>query len=1013
MSCRKRLQAVLPWCPRLCLSLVLALVLLPGAQAAVKIYDSELFVNYLYAQFYGRPGESEGISFWRDAIDKNGESPTALVENFFFAPEYQDVVGPIARLYQAGLGRVPDSGGLNYWVGVYRSGVSLEQIATGFLQSAEFVGKFGASLSDAEFVDLLYQFVLGRPGEASGVAFWAEQLGLGASRGLVLTGFSESQENRLLTADRVRVTLLYEGLLGRQVTPDELVGAVDRDTATLIAQLLEGGSSVSIAIVGLGDGILVTDQQTVTIAGVADSSVVIEKVVWSNAASGTIGNAIGTEDWLVNLSLAQGDNPLLFTAVNRLGISAEIGTTLTYFAGLALNTPLTLSTNIAYVNESTTITFTLGLETSGSPVVTLLSANQEGGNTQELVAMADDGLLPDEIQGDGIYTVSRTILPWQTGYECFRARVANSFGEVYLSETACVWVTERFTQSDVSEAANLADQVEALFAQASPNTPLDQVAQQAVALLLSQAGIAVSGSTETGSVWWVTSAGILGAYHPVLPGQRGGSRAVAAAAQRPTGTPPAQTANYPAAYLLDRSTWRPGSSVDSLQEARSWGTLASAKENRIRSTRALLVSPYIANPNEPQNSFGLGDDFFVPWQFMKDQQSCTLYPAKEALNNGSIGVSLNDFTDLSSFGYIHYSTHGDNYYSGLLNLWNDAWGPSDFLKGALSQVVLFTGLKLPKNLDGSFNFGTFEDDIKAKRIAISAGGSIALTPAYFDHYVGNLPNSLVVLAACRTLYNNSLANVFLKKGAATVLGYTDYVLSSYAQKTTKSVLEEMLSDRTVGEGFAAAVASHGSSDGGSTPAFFRRVGAADLKLSDGGFANLGFEDGTLTPWRREGDGRIITQLGSTRPVEGNYMGIISTGLGFSVESGSLAQSGCLAPTTNKLTFSWNFFSEEFPEFCGSIFQDAFTVQMCEIGDNNVPSNCSTLFETFIDALCGTTTPVDIGFDIGGVEATGWRSSTVDIAPYAGKRVELKLNVTDVGDSIFDSAVLLDAIQVDP
>jgi len=53
------------------------------------------------------------------------------------------------------------------------------------------------------------------------------------------------------------------------------------------------------------------------------------------------------------------------------------------------------------------------------------------------------------------------------------------------------------------------------------------------------------------------------------------------------------------------------------------------------------------------------------------------------------------------------------------------------------------------------------------------------------------------------------------------------------------------------------------------------------------------------------------------------MALISTGLGFTTAAGSIAQPVCLPPlppgaTTWTLSYDWNFFSEEFLEFCGSI-----------------------------------------------------------------------------------------------
>lgn len=104
----------------------------------------------------------------------------------------------IGRLYRAGLGRDPDQPGLHYWRTVRASGVRLGQIANSFINSPEFQRQF-AGLSNAAFVSQLYLFVLGRPADAQGAAFWTGRLNSGVSRPLVLVEFSESEENVLST----------------------------------------------------------------------------------------------------------------------------------------------------------------------------------------------------------------------------------------------------------------------------------------------------------------------------------------------------------------------------------------------------------------------------------------------------------------------------------------------------------------------------------------------------------------------------------------------------------------------------------------------------------------------------------------------------------------------------------------------------------------------------------------------------------------------------------------------
>lgn len=104
--------------------------------------------------------------------------------------------GKVYRLYQAAFDRTPDKVGLGFWISAVDQGASLNQVATGFIDSAEFRGLYGAAPSNAELVALLYQNVLHRAGEKGGVDFWLSVLDQKlASFAEVLAAFSESPEN--------------------------------------------------------------------------------------------------------------------------------------------------------------------------------------------------------------------------------------------------------------------------------------------------------------------------------------------------------------------------------------------------------------------------------------------------------------------------------------------------------------------------------------------------------------------------------------------------------------------------------------------------------------------------------------------------------------------------------------------------------------------------------------------------------------------------------------------------
>ncbi|MEM9653880.1 MAG: DUF4214 domain-containing protein [Actinomycetota bacterium] len=99
----------------------------------------------------------------------------------------------VARLYLAYFLRHPEEGGHEYWSAARDNGLTLKQISAEFVASGEFRDRYGA-LSNQQFVELIYQNVLGRAPDAGGLAHWTSVLDGGVSRGEVMIGFSESSE---------------------------------------------------------------------------------------------------------------------------------------------------------------------------------------------------------------------------------------------------------------------------------------------------------------------------------------------------------------------------------------------------------------------------------------------------------------------------------------------------------------------------------------------------------------------------------------------------------------------------------------------------------------------------------------------------------------------------------------------------------------------------------------------------------------------------------------------------
>ena len=138
----------------------------------------------------------------------------------------QSGAAEVARLYGAALGRAPDAVGVGYWTDQLNHGAGIRDVAAAFTASPEFTAHYGAP-TDAAFVGLLYQNVLGRAPDMVGQGYWTNQLATGHTRAEVTLGFSDSTENLANTAATtaagvytpdplaVNVLRLDEALLGR------------------------------------------------------------------------------------------------------------------------------------------------------------------------------------------------------------------------------------------------------------------------------------------------------------------------------------------------------------------------------------------------------------------------------------------------------------------------------------------------------------------------------------------------------------------------------------------------------------------------------------------------------------------------------------------------------------------------------------------------------------------------------------------------------------------------------
>jgi len=161
--------------------------------------SNKAFITLVYRNVLKRQPDSAGLAHWLSVLAKGG-SRGEIIVGFSESPEFKtrskkQVVqiferGSIARLYRAYFNRKADVKGLHYWTG---TGQGLLTTSDAFAQSAEFVRKYG-SLTNSQFIDLIYRNVLKRRPDMVGRTHWINSLNIGVSRGKIMLEFSESQE---------------------------------------------------------------------------------------------------------------------------------------------------------------------------------------------------------------------------------------------------------------------------------------------------------------------------------------------------------------------------------------------------------------------------------------------------------------------------------------------------------------------------------------------------------------------------------------------------------------------------------------------------------------------------------------------------------------------------------------------------------------------------------------------------------------------------------------------------
>lgn len=137
-------------------------------------YGDHGYFHLSLDSFYPGMG-GNGLNLW-DVYEINGFNGVDL--------DFNDSTDAVAQAFVGLLDRAPAKGGMASFSYSLSHGGTLASVCDGILSSAEGIGLFGAA-SDTQYVQAVFNNVLGRDALAGGLSFYTSQLSSGTSRGTV------------------------------------------------------------------------------------------------------------------------------------------------------------------------------------------------------------------------------------------------------------------------------------------------------------------------------------------------------------------------------------------------------------------------------------------------------------------------------------------------------------------------------------------------------------------------------------------------------------------------------------------------------------------------------------------------------------------------------------------------------------------------------------------------------------------------------------------------------------
>jgi hypothetical protein len=185
-----------------------------AAQMTVTVATTSsqgLFVDDLFKQVLNRmPSAAEEAN--NASALMRGVPASTVVNAVWNSDEAR--AGRLAEYYRTIMNRQIDAGGLSSWLANMRAGMNDEDVIKALVASAEFVN---ATPNNADFVRVVFKYVLGRDTDPSGLASWTAHLDQGMTRADLVLNVLHSAERQANLLSRY-----FRQYLGRDFTQADL-----------------------------------------------------------------------------------------------------------------------------------------------------------------------------------------------------------------------------------------------------------------------------------------------------------------------------------------------------------------------------------------------------------------------------------------------------------------------------------------------------------------------------------------------------------------------------------------------------------------------------------------------------------------------------------------------------------------------------------------------------------------------------------------------------------------------